>query len=212
MIRQNEVILFQGDSITDCGRDRQLADANAGPALGGGYVRHATATLLADQPGDRIQVYNRGIGGNRIPDLLARWDDDALALKPTVLSILIGVNDEWRFHDSNGGTSLDEFDQGYRQLLERTRAALPEVRLVLCEPFVLRCGSVTDKWFPSFDRRRETVRKIADDFDATFVAFQAMFDEACQQAAPADWAADGVHPTLAGHARMAQTWLNAVAE
>ena len=85
------------------------------------------------------------------------------------------------------------------------------MRIVICEPFVLRCGAVNDGWFPEFDQRRAAAKKLAEGMSLTFVPFQSMFDEAAQKAPPAYWAGDGVHPTLAGHALMAKTWREAVA-
>lgn len=209
-IKQGTVILFQGDSITDAGRDRKAKDPNNFAALGRGYPLWIAGALLADHPGADLKVYSRGISGNKVPDLAARWQEDAIALKPDVLSILIGVNDIW--HKLNGryeGT-VEDYETGYRELLERTLKELPGVRLVICEPFVLRCGAVNERWFPEFDQRRAVAKKLADELKLLFVPFQAMFDTATQKAPPAYWAADGVHPTIAGHALMAKTWREVV--
>jgi lysophospholipase L1-like esterase len=84
------------------------------------------------------------------------------------------------------------------------------VRLVVCEPFVLRCGAVTDKWFPEFDGYRASARKVADAAGATFVPFQTMFDEAIKVAPPERWAQDGVHPSSDGAALMARQWLKSI--
>ncbi|HWH71228.1 MAG TPA: GDSL-type esterase/lipase family protein, partial [Candidatus Sulfotelmatobacter sp.] len=96
-------------------------------------------------------------------------------------------------------------------LLERTRKALPKVKLVICEPFVLRCGVVNDKWFPAFDAYRAAARRVAESFHATFLPFQTMFDEAVKYAPADQWAKDGVHPTAAGASLMAHNWLRVVA-
>ena len=199
-------ILFQGDSITDAGRDRKADKPNDTAALGKGYPFLAAGELLRDHPGLKLQVLNRGISGNKVPDLAARWQADCIDLQPTVLSILIGVNDIW--HKLNGkydGTVADYAD-GYRKLIEDTQSKLPETRIVICEPFVLKCGAVSDKWFPEFNERREAAVKLAAEFKLTLVAFQQMFNRAIEQAPPEYWAADGVHPTLAGHALMATEW------
>jgi lysophospholipase L1-like esterase len=208
-------LLFQGDSITDAGRDRGLSQPNDPRALGGGYPALIGVGLMSgDVPGPALwpeaawRVFNRGISGNRILDLESRWNEDALAIAPDVLSILIGVNDTWRGQDNPPlWVSLETYEQRYRGLLERTRQALPETRLILCEPFVLRCGHVTDAWFPEFDQRRAIVRGLAEAFDARFVPFQSAFDEAAELAPPSAWAHDGVHPSVGGFQVMAQTWL-----
>ena len=109
-----------------------------------------------------------------------------------------------------GGYAFLLNDADYDALLERTRSALPEVELVICEPFVLRCGAIDDTWFPEFDEYRAAARRVADAHATTWVAFQDAFDEAIRYAPPQHWAKDGVHPSSAGAALMAQTWLRAV--
>ena len=209
-LAQDDVILFQGDSITDAGRDRAPTGPNEFAGLGRGYANMITAALLGAHAPLRLQCYNRGISGHKVPDLQARWQADTIDLKPAVLSILIGVNDIW--HKLNGkydGTVAD-YEQGFTKLLSDTREALPDTRLVICEPFVLRCGAVNDTWFPEFDERRAVAKSVSDAAGATWVPFQTMFNEAVNDATPPSyWASDGVHPTMAGHALMATTWLNA---
>ncbi len=215
-LQAQDTVLFQGDSITDAGRDRALGSGcggiNSPAGLGQGYAMLAAARCLADRPGDRLQFLNRGISGNRVVDLYARWKVDALNLRPTVISILIGVNDTWHHFTSDNGVEPERYEQVYRMLLQWTRQVLPAVRLILCEPFVLNCGAVTEPWLHEMEKRQRIVRELSDAFDATFVPFQQTFDLAAEQAPPEYWAADGVHPTAAGHHRMAQTWLEAVGE
>lgn len=212
LIRNGNVILFQGDSITDAGRSREKAGTpNEQPGLGSGYAWFAAAELLVDHPKGNLTIWNRGISGNKVYQLAERWDADCLQLKPEILSILIGVNDFWHTLDGKYQGTVEIYERDYRALLERTRKALPKVKLVICEPFVLRCGAVTDKWFPDFDGYRASAKRIAKDFKATFIAFQTMFDEAVKYAPPAHWAGDGVHPTAAGASLMAHEWLRAVA-
>jgi lysophospholipase L1-like esterase len=204
-------MLFQGDSITDAGRDRKReGNANDARAMGRGYVFMAASRLLADHAGAGLKIYNRGISGNKVFQLAERWDEDCLALEPDLVSILIGVNDIWHKLNGRYDGTVEVYERDYRALLARTRRALPAVKLVVCEPFVLRCGAVNDEWFPDFDRYRAAARKVAGEFDATFVPFQSMFDRAVEQAPPEYWAADGVHPSIAGAQWMADTWLEAV--
>ncbi len=200
------VILFQGDSITDAGRDRNAKGPNHAGGLGNGYPFLLACELLRDYADPQLKIYNRGISGNKVPDLKARWQADCLDLKPQVLSILIGVNDIWHKLAGRYQGTVEDYETGYRQLLQETQEKLPDTRIVICEPFVLRCGAVNDTWFPEFDQRRAVAKKLADELKLTFVPFQAMFDEATQKAPPAYWAGDGVHPSLAGHALMAKTW------
>jgi lysophospholipase L1-like esterase len=126
------------------------------------------------------------------------------------VSVLIGVNDIW--HKRNGrydGTPAI-YERDYDALLKRTKAALPDVRLVVCEPFVLLCGSVDDSWFPEFDEYRAAARRVADKHGAVFVPFHSLFEDASKRKPPEHWAKDGVHPTRAGAALMAKAWLEAV--
>ena len=209
-LNERERILFIGDSITDAGRDRGVDLPNRPDALGRGYTLFTAARLLADHRGDSLEIFNRGISGDRVTEMAGRWQQNCLDLQPTLLSVLIGVNDTWHRFGARGGVELDEYERVYRDLLTRAGAALEPLRLVLCEPFALRTGQVTDAWFPEFDQRREIVRTLADEFDATFVPFQDVFDRACEEAPASYWAQDGVHPTLAGHQRMSDVWLRAV--
>ena len=203
-------ILFQGDSITDAGRDKKNQIANQQKALGAGYAWMAASHLLIKNPQLNLTIHNRGISGNKVHQLANRWDKDCLDLKPDILSIMIGVNDIW--HGLNGkyeGT-VKTYEDDFLNLMERTRKALPKTQFVICEPFVLRCGAVNDKWFPEFDRYRAAARKVADQNNATFVPFQSMFDEAVQYAPPKHWAGDGVHPSSHGASLMAHFWTQSV--
>jgi len=211
MIEPGGVVLFQGDSITDAGRDRKRQDnANDARAMGRGYALLAAAQLLAERRDTELKIYNRGNSGNKVFQLANRWDKDCLALKPDVVSILIGVNDIWHKLGGRYDGTVEVYERDYRTLLERTRRELPKVKLVVCEPFVLRCGAVNDTWFPEFDSYRAAAKNVAKAFDAVFVPFQTVFDKAIQDTPPAYWAGDGVHPSMAGAQLMAQAWLTAV--
>jgi lysophospholipase L1-like esterase len=203
------VVLFQGDSITDCGRNRSVAEPNLAGALGTGYPLLVASAALAAHPDRGLRFHNRGISGNKVPDLAARWAADTVALAPDVLSILIGVNDFW--HKLNGGYAgtVGDYENQYVALLDETRRALPRARLIVLEPFVLRCGAVDDRWFPEFDQRRTAAARVARRARAAFVPLQQVFDDLARKSAPQYWAADGVHPTPAGHAVIAERWRRA---
>lgn len=211
MLQQGDIILFQGDSITDSGRTRGNTTANQPAALGNGYPRIVTSRLLSDRPDSGLQCFNRGISGNKVPQLAARWQQDALDLKPSVISILIGVNDMWHGLNGNYEGTVDTYEQGYHDLLDRTRRALPSVRLVICEPFVLEVGAINAGWFPAFDGYRAAARRQAGIFDAVFVPFQEVLTRALDDAPASYWLPDGVHPSMPGHQRMADAWLDAIA-
>jgi lysophospholipase L1-like esterase len=203
------VVLFQGDSITDCGRDRNSPAPNQAGALGNGYPLLVAAAVLATKPADGLQFFNRGISGNKVPDLEQRWQRDALDFKPDVLSILIGVNDFWHKLDHGYTGTVQDYEQQYAALLDATRRALPRVRLIVLEPFVLRTGAVGARWFPEFDQRRAAAARVAAQAKATFVPLQAVFDSRVKSTPPEYWAADGVHPTPAGHGVIAEQWRRA---
>lgn len=208
MIKDQETILFQGDSITDCQRNRETAATpNDLSALGRGYAMMASAQILSARSGAGLKFFNRGISGNRVLDLAARIKSDLINLAPDVVSILIGVNDTWHEQNSQNGVAVPKYERVYRELLTEVREALPRVRFVLCEPFVLKCGVVTDEWIAEIEQRRAVVAGLAREFETTFVPFQSIFDECVLLAPPSFWAADGVHPSAAGHMRMADAWV-----
>jgi lysophospholipase L1-like esterase len=200
------VVLFQGDSITDAGRNRASADANAAGALGNGYPLLVASAVLAARATSGLRFYNRGISGNKVPDLQQRWTTDTVDLHPDVLSILIGVNDFWHKLDHGYNGTVQDYEQQYTALLDETRKALPRVHLIVLEPFVLRTGAVDARWFPEFDQRRAAAARVATRARATFVPLQSIFDQRARTAPAAYWAADGVHPTPAGHAVIADHW------
>src|SRR5437867_8989397 len=203
------VVLFQGDSITDAGRDRGVADPNSASALGSGYPLLVASAALAAHPDRGLRFYNRGVSGNKVPDLAARWSADTVALAPDVLSILIGVNDFWHKLGHGYTGTVQDYENQYTALLEETRRALPNARLIVLEPFVLRCGAVDDRWFPEFDERRAAAERVAQHARAAFIPLQRVFDDLARRAAPQYWAADGVHPTPAGHAVISERWRRA---
>ncbi len=195
------VIVFQGDSITDCGRNRSAQEPNLSGALGAGYPFLVSAAALADRPRAGLQFYNRGVSGDKVPDLAARWSADALDLKPDILSVLVGVNDFWHKLLRGYAGTVRDYEDGYTALLETTRRALPKVRLLVLEPFVLRTGVVDDRWFPELDQRRAAAARVAERAGARFVPLQSVFDDLSRRA--------GLHPTAAGHAVIAERWRRA---
>jgi len=137
-------ILFQGDSITDCGRLREPGDP--GHELGHGYPNLIASELSCRYPDSRLGFANRGRSGDRASDLYARWNEDALALAPDVISVLVGVNDVWRRMKGEPSGAFDRFERSYRGILSDTREFLPRARLILCEPFVLNAGAPAEDW------------------------------------------------------------------
>ncbi len=200
IIPDGSLVLFQGDSITDAGRD--YFDPQS---MGSGYAQIAASGF----DGANLSFLNRGISGNRAIDLQMRWDRDCLALKPDWVSIMIGVNDAWRRYDSNDPTSRDAFADSYRDILTQTCDVLG-AGLVILEPFVLPVSPYIESFREDLDPKIEATRALAGEFGAIYVPLDTLFAEACSASAPEHWSEDGVHPTIAGHELIANAWLDAV--
>jgi lysophospholipase L1-like esterase len=209
LIAPDQTILFQGDSITDAGRMRSDNAPNSQPALGNRYAWLAAAQLLVDRPADGLKIYNRGASGDKVYQLADRWQADCLDLKPDVLSILIGVNDYWHREKHGYEGTVETYETDYHALVARTKDALPNVKLLIGEPFALKAGDVTDAWFAEFDGYRAAAARVAEQAGAVFVPFQSMFNIATSIAPPKRWIPDGVHPSADGATLMAHWWLRA---
>ena len=203
-----KTFLLQGDSITDAGRSREN-DA----ARGYGYATLVAAKLLFDHPG-QFSVINRGISGNRVVDLYARIKKDFINLRPDYLSILIGVNDVWHEYAAEpNGVSDERYFKVYDLLIEELRAELPDTKIYILEPFVLK-GAGTEAHWEEFDRevrlRAKSAKKIAEKYNLTFIPLQDKFDAMCEKCEVSYWLWDGVHPTAAGHELIARSLIEAV--
>ena len=203
-ILPNSRVLFQGDSITDSGRNYNDCES-----LGTGYVMMASTWFSAKCPEKKVTFLNRGLSGNRVRDLKNRWGKDCLDLKPNVVSILIGVNDAAGRYFWNKPTSMEEFENDYRMILQQTKDFL-SAKIVLLEPFML---SVAKK---QFDLREdlvnivEIIRKLSKEFGTLLVPLGKVFEDAERKREPSFWSADGVHPNIMGHALIAENWLKTI--
>lgn len=210
-ISKEDVILFQGDSITDAGRKKDKADPNQASALGSGYAMVAASGLLYDYANKNLKIYNRGISGNKVYQLADRWDNDTLSLKPNILSILVGVNDFWHTLVNGYKGTIKTYNDDFRALLDRTKQSLPDVKLIIGEPYaVIGVKAVDEKWYPAFNEYRKVAREVADSYDAIFIPYQSIYDKAQKLAPGAYWTGDGVHPTLPGARLMAHAWMETI--
>jgi len=208
---KDQIILFQGDSITDAGRNKEDMNFNTARHLGSGYAFLSAAALLRKYSALNLKIYNKGISGNKVYQLAERWDADCLQIKPDVLSILIGVNDIWHKLNGRYDGTVEVYKRDYIALLERTKAALPDVKLIICEPFAVSgVKAVDEKWYPEFNDYRRAAMDIAAQFEAVFIPFQSIYDEAGKSAPGSYWTGDGVHPSLAGAQLMAEAWLSVI--
>jgi len=209
VLHPKSTVVFIGDSITDGGRARTGRDYNH--TMGQDYA-FLIAAMLGDQLAERdITFINRGISGNTVPDLQARWKTDVLDLKPDLLSILVGVNDT--FFSKGGEETVEQYEQGYDKLLGDTLAALPGVKIVLGQPFLLPVGKFKGNYATALSKLKErqaAVDRLAAKYHLPVIRYQQAFDAACRRAPADHWSWDGVHPHYAGHALMAREWVKTV--
>jgi lysophospholipase L1-like esterase len=204
IFEQGQRIVMIGDSITDCGRRDAFAP------YGNGYVSLVQAFITARYPDLQLTFENRGIGGDTVRHLHARWQEDAIDLKPDWLSCKIGINDVWRGFTGRPLEAVppDEFEMTYRELLQR---AVDETgcRLIILDPYVIE----KDPSEPQLAMTRQYAEisgRIASDMGAIHVRTQDAFDAVLRHSESVDWAQDRIHPNLAGHAVIAQGFLQAV--
>ena len=205
----SELILFQGDSITDCDRNRQVHIRQ-----GFGYATMVQGELGYTCPGE-YDFQNRGISGNRIVDVYARIKADIINLKPDYMSLLIGVNDVWHELGGNNGVAPEKFEKIYGMLIEEIKEALPDIKIMLMEPFVLQGPATYSEEDPTVWERFDSLvranaaaaKRVAEKYDLPFIELQAGFDALTEKAPAAYWLADGVHPTAAGHCFIKEQWL-----
>lgn len=202
-------VLFQGDSITDGLRGRNT-DPNH--IMGHGYAFSIASRWGADFPSTDLIFYNRGVSGNRVSQLQARWKTDCLDLHPNVLSILVGINDAAKLMEKPSVEPEDfqAFEDCYRDLLQQVHQQDPQTLIVLCLPFLAPVGKVKEKWDAYqqiVTNLSSRVRNLAREFDAVIVDFQMVFQKAQKRAPDAYWIWDGIHPTVPGHELMAREWI-----
>jgi lysophospholipase L1-like esterase len=222
-------VLFIGDSITDgnwgnaCGMpkptaERSLWDMNH--IYGSGYMYLCASHYQGDFPEKEYAFFNRGISGNTLRDLEKRWEEDVIGMKPDVLSVLVGTNDVHYYlqGDKKEPFDFEGWEKCYRSLLDRSLQANPELKIVLGTPFVANVGNMRKS--EDFAERDSLVRRcaaiverIAKDYQTVFLPYNAMFDEILGTAPASQdtyWIWDGIHPTPAGHKRMADMWIKRV--
>ena len=198
-------LLFVGDSITDCGRDRE----SGGTDLGAGYVAQVQALLDAHHPEAKVRYLNTGISGNRVTDLEARWDVDVLAHQPDWVSVMIGINDVWRQFDNPlvEQVSLPAYSEKLQGLVERT---LPQVQgMIVMSPFFLETN-IKEPMRELMDSYGAAARAIAERNELLFVDLQAAFNAWLAYNHTSLLCEDRVHPNAVGHNIIASAFLNAV--
>ena len=205
-LKVKDRILFIGDSITDSGRDYQDEYD-----LGSGFSHLAGSLVLGKYPRLHLAIFNRGLNGDKLSDLSARWSKDCLALKPDIVTILIGVNDIW--HNRTMGQLVDaaylaEFDQTYRNLLIELKEENPKVQLVILQPFILPVSLDRLEWRQELKQMHRVIEAVAEDFQADSIKLDDhLMDLVNEMPNLKLTGSDGIHPTRVGHGVIANLWL-----
>lgn len=203
-------ILFQGDSITDCYRPR-----DDDRYLGAGYPE-LVCSEMQYKYGGKYEFVNRGISGNRVTDLFARIKSDIINLKPDYVSILIGVNDVWHEIESKNGVSTENFEKIYSMLIETLVCELPDIKIMIMEPFVSKYIATSDteeqpnRWndfYKGVSEKAQVAKRISKKYNLPFVPLQEKFDKTEKRIGVESVTTDGVHPTPGGHKLIADEWL-----
>ncbi len=202
IIAPNSHFVFFGDSITAAGRDRENPSS-----LGNGYVNLIASRLLSQYPDWNLRITNQGVSGNRVYDLEERFEHDVLGLEPTVVTFLIGINDTWRRYNADLVSSKEDFQASYDRML-RTLSEKPHVKVILCEPFLLPTLEDRRQWREDLDPRITAIRELAWKYRLSYLPLDGVFAAVASKAPFAHWLPDGVHASLAGHALIAEEWLN----
>lgn len=207
-LNKSDRILFIGDSITDGGRQR-----HSPYDLGEGYPKMVAGALQAFYPELQLTIFNRGLSGNRVEDLKQRWQEDCIALRPDIVSILIGINDTWRRvgqHDRADGATFKAFEETYRAILQQTKAETG-AKIIMLEPFLLHYPEDRKGWRVDLDPRREIIAQLAEEYAVHYLKLDEILNEQAKRAGCQFLTGnDGVHPTLAGHRTIAKTWLKTI--
>lgn len=205
-----KIVMF-GDSITDMRRERDCDGSVF--SYGNGYVFLTAGELLSESP-IKYEIINRGISGHRVTDLYARIKSDVWNFNPDVLSILIGVNDVWHEIAHQNGVEIDRFEKVYKMLIEDTLKRLPNVKIMILEPFVLK-GTETEAEYDKFLAVKEyakVAKRVAEEYNLIFVPLQDAFDKATKNYDSAYYLHDGVHPNVAGAKLISNAWIKAFKE
>lgn len=200
-------ILFQGDSITDAERVRDNEEN-----MGTGYPLLVKACLGYKEP-DKYEFVNKGVSGDRVIHIYARMESEIINIKPDVMSILVGVNDAWNeCADSPNRLGADKYYKIYDMLISEVKQALPDIKIMIMEPFILKSVATEERW-EEFNKevriKAKMAKKIAEKYNLPFVELQAGFDKLSQNVETSYWLGDGVHPTPMGHEYIKNEWIKA---
>lgn len=206
MFTDGQVVLFQGDSVTDCGRNREDITS-----LSEGYPGIIAKMFGLLHPDRKVTFVNKGISGNRVKDLFNRYNEDIKAINPDFISILIGINDTWRRYDENDPTSTERFEEIYKELLTKIKKDMPNCKIMLIEPFVLNSLPDRAAWREDLDPKIQVVRKLAKEFADYYLPLDGILAKAeVEQYTCFEIAEDGVHPSKLGNSIIAKEYMKAL--
>ena len=199
-------ILFQGDSVTDAGRDR--SDPHD---MGNGYPRFASAMIQDSFPDTEFEFVNLGISGNRTEHLVERLEADFMEIQPDIVSILIGVNDVWHHYAFEYVETTDEqFEKNYRTVLDAIKSRT-NARILMIQPFLLESvDPAKQELCEELARKKAIVKRLADEYADAYLPLDEVLHTMTEEE-PAYYAADGVHPTPDGACCIGEAYLGAIA-
>lgn len=201
--KDGATVLFQGDSVTDCGRNRNH-DCMTMAKFGTGYPRVFKEIYDSVFPDNTINFVNRGVSGDRVRNLLERYDEDFKAVNPDFVSIMIGINDTWRAYDSDDYCSPERFEKEYDELLSKIKADFPEAKIMLIEPFAFTAHPDRQGWNEDLDPKREIVKNLADKYADYFIPMYSLITNTDKNGFDMyALSGDGVHPAPQGHSFIA---------
>ena len=198
-------ILFQGDSITDTGRNYDDVKS-----LGNGYPKYVAELLCETYLDKGFEFINKGIGGHQTKDLLARWQEEAVDLAPDIMTLLVGINDTWHHAEKGDFISNELFEANYRSLLEQMKKGT-DAKIIIMEPYVIDVGLHED-FHPDMDEKIRIIRRLAREYAYEYIPLDGLFASASITEEPSFWSEDGVHPTEEGHKLIADYCYNAICD
>lgn len=201
--KDGQIVLFQGDSVTDCDRIREDKTS-----LGLGYPMLIEKIYNEYFPENTVKFINKGVSGDRVCDVLARYNEDIKDTNPDFISILIGINDVWRRYDNNMLTTIEEFENNYKTLLSKIKSDFPNTKIMMLEPFLLHSDAAKIIWHEDLDPKIQVVRKLANEYADYYVALDGIMAEKAVESSATLLAGDGVHPSDFGHKVIAEKYLN----
>ena len=195
-------IVFIGDSITDCGRDR--GDASS---LGNGFVKVLSDKLRPLYPDTDLELINKGVSGSELCDVLDRLQSDVIDLKPDAVVIMIGINNVLHKYSEGKELDLHKFEEDLKTLFARLKKA--GIVTIFLEPFLLPAPDKL-RMRKLFDEELKIIDRVAEEQADEFVPYDEMFQGLAESIPYTEYSEDGVHPTHRCSRLIANTAIKAI--